>query len=253
MSPGEWHVSCFSHRSEAISGGVMGVNWKMSAGVVVVLALTASAARAQGLRPVRTTRVAVGFAGLLAQPTGVFADYVGVGGGVGGHVVWTPGGVVGLRADASYLIYGHETRWYPFLPLVDVGVATNNQIAGFQIGPQLTFGSRGAQVYGFGQVGFSYFFTSSSVKGSANVEPFASTTNFDDFAFATSAGGGVRLQLSRGRVPVALDLGARFLHNSRARYLTQDGIAVDGNTIYYAPIESQTSLVIYSLGVTIGL
>jgi hypothetical protein len=231
----------------------MSVAWKVSAGLAVVLALTASAAQAQGLRRVRSSRVDIGFAGLLAQPTGVFGDYVGIGGGVAGHVVWTPGGVLGLRADATYLIYGHETRWYPFLPLVDVGVSTDNQIAGFQIGPQLTLGSRHAQLYGFGQVGFSYFFTSSSVKGSADIQPFASTTNFDDFAFATSAGGGLRLQLSHGRVPVALDLGARFLHNSRARYLTEDGVSISGNTIYYMPIESQTNLVIYSLGVTIGL
>lgn len=226
---------------------------KVSMVVVLALSTTASPARAQGLRPVRTADTHLGLAGLLAQPTGEFADYVGLGGGVAAHVVWTPGGVLGLRADASYLIYGRETRRYQLVPLVDVDVTTTNQIAGFQLGPQITLGTDAAQVYGFGELGVSYFVTSSSVEGSGNIEPFANTTNFDDVTFATSAGGGVRLRVSHGRVPVALDLGARYLHNGRARYLREGSIVITGNTVTYTPIESQTNLIIYHLGVTVGL
>ncbi len=226
---------------------------KVIAGTVLVLAVTASAAQAQGLRPVRTTNTHLGLAVLLAQPTGEFANYVGLGGGLAGYAVWTPGGVLGLRADASYLIYGSETRRYQLVPLVDVDVTTNNQIAGFQLGPQVTLGTGAAQVYGYGELGFSYFVTSSSVEGSGNVAPFANTTNFDDFTFATSAGGGVRFRVSHGRFPVSLDLGARYLYNGRARYLREGSIAITGNTVTYTPIESQTNLILYHLGVTVGL
>jgi hypothetical protein len=231
----------------------MRANMKGAAGMLLALAVTAGAAHAQGLRPVRRSSADVGLAVVLAQPIGEFADYVGVGGGLAAHAVWTPRGVIGLRMDATYLIYGSETRRYQLLPLVDVDVTTNNQIAGFQIGPQLTIGRADAQVYGYGQLGFSYFVTSSSVSGSGNIEPFANTTNFDDFTFATSAGGGVRFQLTHGRVPLALDLGARYLYNGRARYLREGSIAITGNTVTYMPIESQTNLVLYHLGVTVGL
>jgi hypothetical protein len=227
---------------------------KSGVAMLLALAATASAAEGQGLRPVvRVPRAQVGLAAVLAQPTGEFADYVGLGVGVAGHAVWAPGGVLGLRADASWLIYGSETRRYQLVPLVDVDVTTNNQIAGFQIGPQLTLGTGDAQVYGYGQLGFSYFVTSSSVAGSGNIEPFANSTNFDDFTFATSAGGGVRFRVSHGRFPVALDLGARYLYNGRARYLREGSIDITGNTVTYTPIESQTNLIVYHLGVTMGL
>jgi hypothetical protein len=231
----------------------MTTKFTVSAVLGVALAGTVGAADAQGLRPVGDNRFDLGFVGLLAQPTGEFADYVGLGGGVGAHAVWTPGGVLGLRADASYLIYGSETRRYQLVPLVDVDVTTRNQIAAFHLGPQLTLGGDAAQVYGFAELGFSYFFTSSDVSGSGNIEPFANTTNFDDFTFATGAGGGVRLAVARGRVPVSLDLGARYLYNGRVSYLREGSVTIQGGTVYYAPIRSQTNLVLYHFGVTIGL
>jgi hypothetical protein len=222
---------------------------------LVLVAAAAGAAQAQGIRPVGNPAVHVGIAALLAQPTGQFANYVDFGGGLGAHVLWEPGpdGFFGFRADGSYLIYGSETRRYGLLPLVDVDVTTNNQIAGFQIGPQVSVGRGVVRAYGYGQLGFSYFATTSSVEGSGNIESFASTTNFDDFTFASSLGGGLRFQLTRGRTPIALDLGARYLYNGRARYLREGSIEVSGSDVTITPIESQTNLIVYQLGVSIGI
>jgi hypothetical protein len=229
----------------------------MKGSVAVVLALVAgtNTAQAQGIRPVGNPGVHLGIGALLAQPTGEFANYVDLGFGLGAHVHWAPDpdGHIGIRLDGSYLVYGRETRRYQLLPLVDVDVNTNNQIAGLQIGPQVSVGRGAVRAYGFGQIGFSYFATTSSVEGSANIGSFASTTNFDDFTFASSVGGGVRLQLTNGRVPVALDLGARYLYNGRARYLREGSIDIAGNDITITPLESQTNLILYQLGVSIGL
>jgi hypothetical protein len=227
-------------------------------GGALMLAAVAAGAQAQdvpGLRRVGNPGVHIGIAGLLAQPTGQFSNFVGFGGGLGAHVAWEPeaGGLFGLRVDGSYLIYGSETRRYGLLPLVDVDVTTHNQIAGLQLGPQVSVGRGPVRAYGFGQVGFSYFATTSSAEGSGNIGDFASTTNFDDFTLATAVGGGLRFQLSRGRTPVALDLGARYLYNGRVRYLTEESIAVTETDVIVTPIESQANLILYHVGITIGL
>ncbi len=232
--------------------------FKIGTGRSVLLALTLgtvpSAVAAQGLEPVNPSAW-VGVALLLGQPTGQFADYVNFGIGGTGNLRWSPDptGILGLRVDGSFLIYGSETRRYGLLPLIDVDVTTNNQIAGLQLGPQLTFGQGDVRFYGYGQLGFSYFATTSSVEGSGNIAPFANTTNFDDFTFATSGGGGILVQVSHGRTPVALDLGVRYLYNGRARYLREGSIEITGNTVTYTPIESQTNLVLYQIGVAFGL
>lgn len=221
---------------------------KSTAVVSVMLMAMTSGVAAQGLRPVRAARVQLGLGFVVAQPVGEFSDFVNAGIGAAAHVAWSPGParVWGIRADASYLLYGSQTRWYGYVPLVDVGVRTQNQIAGFQVGPQITLGKGNLQVYGYGQVGFSYFFTTSSSDG------WNSTTNYDDVTLATAAGGGVRLQLSHGRHPISLDGGARYLHNGRTRYLTEGSIRVTDNAVYISPIESQANLVVYQIGVSIG-
>jgi hypothetical protein len=227
-----------------------------SAGLWLALALgVTSAAQAQGIRPIGGPNVHLGGGVLLAQAIGEFANYVDVGYGLGAHALWEPvaDGPFGLRLDGTYLIYGSETRRYELLPLVDVDVTTENQIAGLQIGPQVSVGRGALRAYGYGQIGFSYFATTSSVEGSGNAQPFAETTNFDDFTFASVAGGGVRIQLSHGRTPVALDLGARYLYNGRARYLREGSIEIVGNDVTLTPIESQTNLILYQLGVSVGL
>jgi len=218
-------------------------------GVLILVALS-SGAEAQGLRPVRATRGNVGLGLIVAQPVGDFANFVNVGAGLAGHGVWTPdpGGTLGIRADGSFIVYGNERRHYGLVPLVDVGVTTTNLIAGLQIGPQVTVGRGSLQAYGFGQLGFSYFGTTSSVDGG-----YGNTTNYDDVAFATAVGGGLLLQVSHGRHPVAMDFGARYLHNGRARYLTEGSIRVTGNSVFISPIESQANLVVYQVGVTVGL
>jgi hypothetical protein len=197
---------------------------------------------------------------LVAQPLGEFKEYIDWGGGIGGELLFAfdRQGALGLRIDLAYLIYGHESKRIPLGPQlgrISVDVNTSNNIFVLGIGPQVMLPSGTIRPYLNGTVGLSYFFTESSVEGSANFEPFASTTNFDDATFAWTAGGGLYIPLKRsGRHPLSLDLGAQYHGNGEVHYLREGSIREDGTgQIFFDPIRSQTNLITYKLGVTIGL
>jgi hypothetical protein len=239
---------------------------------LLLLALVPPAARAQK-RPVPVADAPpppeyeapreMGWAGgslVLALPTGEFKRYVNAGGGLSGFAAFKLGreSAVSLRLDGTYLIYGIETRRVTLGPgplaLVGVDVRTSNSIVNFVVGPQLT-ATRGAlRPYLFGGIGFSYFWTYSSVSGTNNAQPFASSTNFDDGSLALRGGGGLWLQVGHGRTPIWIDLGAEYVRNGRLRYLREGSITFDatGNPVY-SPIESETNLVLVHLGVAVGL
>lgn len=195
---------------------------------------------------------------LVAQPLGEFDDYIDAGIGFGAHYIRAldRSGALSLRVDGGFLIYGHETKRVPLSPTVPrirVDVSTSNNIAGLHIGPQLMVPNGTFRPYVNAGAGFSYFFTESSVEGTDNVESFANTTNFNDFVWSWTGGGGIYIPLRRGRTPVSLDLGATYVHNGRARYLREGSIIEDGaGNIFFDPIESETNLVIYKLGVSVG-
>ena len=197
---------------------------------------------------------------MVAQPLGEFDDYIDWGGGIGGEFLYAfdRQGALGLRVNVGLMIYGHETKRVPLSPSlgrISVDVSTSNNILVMGIGPQVMLPSGAVRPYMNGTVGLSYFFTQSSVEGSADFEPFASSTNFDDATFAWAAGGGLYIPLRRGRKhPLSLDIGAQYHANGEARYLREGSIREDGTgEIFFDPIRSQTNLLTYRLGVTVGL
>lgn len=189
------------------------------------------------------------------QAKGEFADYVDRGWGGGGYLLYQPRRTpLGVRFGMTYLIYGSQTHRYPLVPGVAVDVTTRNQIAQFSLGPQVTFGQGSVRPYAFGAIGGSFFWTSSAVEGSdPNNQPFASTTNYQDDTFSGEIGGGVLVRLSAGRVPILLDAGLRYLNNGRVTYVTRDGVTISGNQLLVDPVDSEANLVVYHLGVAIGL
>ena len=197
---------------------------------------------------------------MVAQPLGEFDDYIDWGGGIGGEFLYAfdRQGAIGLRVNMGLMMYGHETKRVPLSPSlgrIRVDVSTSNNIFAMGIGPQVMLPSGAVRPYLNGTAGLSYFFTQSSVEGSADFEPFASSTNFDDATFAWAAGGGLYIPLRRGRKhPLSLDIGAQYHANGEARYLREGSIREDGTgEIFFDPIRSQTNLIMYRLGITVGL
>lgn len=191
----------------------------------------------------------------VGQARGQFADYVDYGGGGGAYLVVRPNrrGPFGVRLDLMYLNYGSQTHSYPLVPGIVVDVTTDNQIFQIALGPQLTIGQGALQAYGFGSVGGSFFTTTSGVEGTdQNNQSFASTTNHADATFSSEFGGGVLVRVSRG-LPLLLDIGARYLKNGRVTYVTKERVTISGNQLLVNPVDSEANLIVFHLGVSIGL
>jgi hypothetical protein len=191
----------------------------------------------------------------VGQARGQFANYVDYGGGGGGYLVFRPNrhGPFGVRLDLMYLVYGSQTHRYPLVPGIVVDVTTDNQIFQFALGPQLTIGQGALQAYGFGTVGGSFFATTSGVEGTdQNNQEFASTTNHSDGTFSGEVGGGVLVRVNQ-RVPVFVDIGARYLKNGRVTYVTKDRVTISGNQLLVDPVDSDANLIVFHVGVAIGL
>ena len=200
-----------------------------------------------------------GINGTLARPIGEFRNFVGWGGGLSmyGLVNFQLGGPLGVRFDASVVSYGHESVRRPLsstIQRVTIDVDTDNLIASFGVGPQVTIGHGRLRPYAYGTVGVSYFATVSKASGLSDAEAFASSTNFDDFAAALSGGAGLLFRISGGKNPVALDVSARTLYNGRVSYLRKGSIreSADGS-ISFIPIRSDANFVTFRVGVAIGV
>jgi hypothetical protein len=197
---------------------------------------------------------------VLAMPVGEFDDYVDLGGGVNGFgVIFVDDRqTFGIRLDVAYLVYGSNTVRVPLsptVPFVDVEVTTQNGIGSLGLGPQILLGRGSLRPYMHASVGFSYFATTTSVEGTRDSEPFASTTNFDDMTFAVVGGGGLRVMLTETRRnPVALDFGVKYVRNGLTQYLREGGlVALPDGGVEIEAIESETNLTTFHLGVTIGV
>jgi hypothetical protein len=221
----------------------------------------ALAAPAAGQRPDETLRPVRAYGGIQllgAVPVGEFSDYIDGGGGLGLNLEWPirAGGVLSLRGDIGWLLYGEETTEVCFQSTncrVTLDLTTTNNIFFLNIGPQLGAPSGPVRPYFNASAGMAYFATTSSVKGDDSSENFASDTNFDDFTMSWGAGGGLRIPVSRGRTPVMIDLGAQYHGNGYVEYLTEGNI-IDhpGGPPTFDVTRSAADFVSIRLGVSIG-
>jgi len=226
---------------------------------------TAAAAQMLGPRPDRAEPVSIrgqaGGALFIAQPVGEFDDYVGVGFGLGGHLLLRldPAGVMSLRVDGGFLNYGRESKRVCLSSTVGcrilVDLVTSNDILFGSIGPQLAVPSGPVRPYVNGGIGLSYFATTSSLSGTSSAnDDFARTTNFDDVTLAWSAGGGLYIPLRIGSTTLAIDLGARYLLNGEVEYLREGDIEdhPDGSITLH-PTRSEANLLVWHIGVSVGI
>lgn len=223
-----------------------------------VLAATPAARAQQGEET--PARLFVGGSLIYGNPVGPFGDLVDDGFGVNGHAIYRvdDGGWLGLRADVGFLTYGRESREVCFSTTVGcrvtLGLTTSNNIVFAGIGPQLVAPTGMILPYLTGSIGLAYFATQSSLRGSSDSDDFASDTNFDDWTFAWTGGGGLYIPLRRGPRPISLDFGARYHGNGRAAFL-REGDIIDNpdGSITVRPNRTEANLWSFRLGISIGV
>ena len=248
------------------------MRFRASALLLGVAVIAASAAHAQthddpgewedhGPRfPRRPSGVFAGGSFNYARPQGEFGDNVEQGFGGDVHVIFQPAarGALGLRLDAGFLTYGHERMRVPLSSTIGgritVDVNTLNNIAFVGVGPQIGLPDGRARPYVGGFAGFTYLYTESSVEGRDDDQAFARTTNYDDATFAYGGRAGVYFPLRGGPAPISLDLGVVYLNGGEAEYLREGDIQDNSNgSITFTPSRSDTDLLTFRAGVTVGI
>ena len=209
----------------------------------------------------------VGAGFVVGVPTGEFADTLdrvgfGVGIEAGYHLGVAP---IEFGLQGSFMTYGSESRkepWSTTIPDVRVDVETSNNIALGHIYARLIPASGIIRPYVDGKVGFSYLYTSTSVKseGTSENNEIASSTNFDDgvFSYGGSAGTLIRIH-SNDRRPgsegdvseVLLDARVGYIAGGEAEYLTTGSIKREGSNVSYSPKRSRTDMITAHLGVQV--
>ena len=202
---------------------------------------------------------AVGINFLVGDPLGEFSDYVDAGFGAEfyGRIPLEPQGLVSLRADLGFMIYGYESSRVCFEGVgcrVQARLQTTNNIFYGGIGPELALPLHGFRPYVNASLGFGYFNTTSSLESLWGEEDSFSTENLGDGAFSLGIGWGMEINLHRGRIPVFLNLGGRYHKNGVMEYLTEGDIQdnPDGSITLF-PVVSEADLVSYRVGVTVGI
>jgi hypothetical protein len=195
----------------------------------------------------------------VGDPLGEFSYHVDAGYGAEfyGRIPLEPQGLVSLRADLGFLIYGYESERVCFEGVgcrVQARLQTTNNIFFGGIGPELALPLSWVRPYVNASLGFGYFNTTSSLESLWGEEDLFSTENLGDGAFSLGVGWGLEMNVRRGRMPVDINLGARYHRNGVMRYLTEGDILdnPDGSITLF-PVVSEANLISYRIGVTIGI
>ncbi len=237
---------------------MMGNGGMRGAGILTALAVLAGGVGAQERASGPAGYVGVNLVG--ADPISPLDAYFdqGFGGQIYGTMPVEATRHLRLRADLGFVIYGNEHQRVCFGGgvgcRIDLDMNTTNSILYGGVGPELVLATGPVEPYLHVSFGFSYFATTTSLKGTNDLENVASSTNFSDGVLAWRGGGGFRLRLSRGRIPVALDVGLERHQNGVAEFLTKgDIIDHPDGSITVLPNRSEANLMTFRLGVTIGI
>jgi hypothetical protein len=199
----------------------------------------------------------------LAIPQGEFSDQVdNLGGGLSGELmILSPKtkAPFGFGLNLGYYIYGSEGRSEPLynIPEVFVRVNRTNNLVNFHLVFELGLPAGRIRPYLQGLFGGEYLYTETSVNSESDQNPFASSTNYHDWAWSYGAGGGILILLSGDPVTeigtIYLDLKGRYLFGSEAVYLREGDVEVIGQQVRYYPSRSKTDILTLHAGIRMAL
>ena len=196
---------------------------------------------------------------IVGEPVGEFQEFVGSGFGANGFGRFSldPRGILSLRADLGFMVYGYESQRVCFEGIgcrVQARLETTNGIGYGGIGPELAIPMRRARPYVHAFMGYSYFNTSSSLEDLDGYGDSFDTENYGDGTYSWGWGGGIELNLKEGRAPISLNLGFKYHENGRVAYLTEGDIVdnPDGSITLH-PVLSEANLMSYHFGVSFGI
>jgi len=192
---------------------------------------------------------------LVGIPLGEFADATDEGFGVVGNVVFTPGGgPFGIRFQTGGLVYG--SRKIPVaVPgtggLITEDLSTDNWLLNVGVGPQVMARSGPVRPYAYALAGFGYFATDTSFGNGYDYYGGSSSTNYDDWTFAWSAGAGLLIPVSRS---LAIDVGVQYVGNGTVRYLAEGDLqpSASGAPPLVVPRQTEANLLTITVGVSFG-
>ena len=206
-----------------------------------------------GAELLRRSSVNVSF--MQNRPQGDFSRNVGLGYGADAAYLFRldDAGFWSLRANVGVVNYGNESHRTPFSETVGgrvtVDVKTGNYIVPMSIGPQVSWPTGPVRPYANAGVGGMAFFTQSSVQGTGDYTPIASTVNHSSIVGSWDLGTGVYMPLSVRTVKVDIDLGVQYYNGGRVRYLSKGSIIDLPNAqISVTPLESTAHMTMIRLG-----
>lgn len=143
------------------------------------------------------------------------------------------------------------------IPEVFLRVDRTNNLVNFHLVFELGLPTGRIRPYVQGLFGGQYLFTETSVKNENNNEEFASSTNFEDWAWSYGAGGGISILLSGDPITengaIYLDLKGRYLFGSEAEYLKEGSVEVIGQRVIYHPSKSKIEMLTLHAGVRVAI
>jgi hypothetical protein len=236
--------------------------------VVLSLALAPITVGAQILEaPPRLTpqRHTIGAAGIYGQPLGDFGQNVKRAFGLDGFgtLGLDPRGMFSLRAELGYQQYSSKSE--PFVVSTGFGLyelesETKSGVLTLGVGPQIMAPPGPIRPYAAATIGFARFATETAINipedrsNTGQKETLDQQTVSSDFILSLAGTTGIAFEIPAFGRGLMLDLGARYHHNGRAKYVSSEGVQYNGTgRPIVTPTESEASFVVYRLGIMVPI
>lgn len=200
---------------------------------------------------------------MLGSPQGEFRGNVnrlGYGFNFSGTIN-TPGAkpAVTFGLNLGYLIYGEESESRPFSntnPDVYINADRTNSFLNYHLLVLVSPFTGTVRPYLEGLGGGAYISTKTSLKSEYNNQDIAESTNFSDHAWSYGGGAGLLFRVSQDQntgQQIFIDVKARYIFGSNARYLKEGSMTIVNNRVIYDVYESRTDMLSFHIGVAVYL